>query len=119
MTDATTYPKSIPVFLTDGPNGQASGVGSVQLLDDTDVTGPVVGPLAGGWYIVTVMGTFGGTTAALSYLGPDGSTYIAAVDGSFTAAGSARVLVGAGCMAKMTLTGGSPSGMSANLAAAA
>lgn len=114
---AVTYPKAIPVFAVNGPNGQAFGGGG-QLLNDADATGDPIGPLAGGWYIVTVQGTFGGTTAALTYLGPDGSTYIGAVDGSFTAAGSARVLVGDGCMAKMTLTGGAPSAMFANLTAA-
>lgn len=68
----------------------------------------------GGRYVVAVTGTFSGATLALEFLGPDGVTALAVASGSLTAAGSFEVSLPEG-YARMTVTGGPPSGIYAGL----
>jgi hypothetical protein len=52
--------------------------------------------LNGGRYLAAVTATFGGGTVALQVLGADGATWIGVTGGSFTAAGTLAVDLGAG-----------------------
>lgn len=81
-----------------------------QLLSNESATGSVV-QWGGGTGVFAVAGTFGGTSASLQFLGPDGSTWIeAGTDTTKTAAGGG-VFVLPPCRIRCALTGGTPSGM--------
>lgn len=79
----------------------------------------------GGRGVCAVAGTFGGTTATLEYLGPDGSSWIAVAvtdpaDGSqtavaLTASGGIAFQLPPGPI-RLTLTGGTPSALYATAA---
>lgn len=78
----------------------------------------------GGVGVLTVAGTFGGTSATLEYLGPNGSTWLPvramATDGTqttvaLTAAGMIGFALPPGSI-RVVLTGGSPSAMYATAA---
>lgn len=85
------------------------------LLSNASATGAVAVARVGGRYVFGINGTFGGTTAQLQLLGPDGVNYIDLANGSFTAAGAAAVDVPQGANMRVTLTGGTPSAMYATL----
>ena len=77
--------------------------------------GPGVVVDEGGLYQYLVSGTFGGTTAKLQTLGPDGTTYIDVPNSSMTAAGALNVELPAGSTVRSVLTGGTPTVMNASL----
>lgn len=112
-----------PVSAYDGSGNSTTGLmasvalggATYQLLTNASATGSPVTGVVSGEYIFGVAGTFGGATVGLSYLGPDGVTYIALPDTDLTAAGAVVVRVGAGATIKATVTGGTPSGLYANL----
>lgn len=87
----------------------------VDLLVNASATGSGVVAQEGGRYDFIIVGTFGGTTAQLQLLGPNGTTYIDLANGSFLAAGAVAVDVPKGGNFKVTLTGGAPSAMYAVL----
>lgn len=87
----------------------------VTLLSNASTTGSAKGPIVGGRYVFSVVGTFGGTTVQLQFLGPDNTTWISLASGSFTAAGAVAVDVPNGAAFRVTVTGGSPSGLYAAL----
>ena len=69
----------------------------------------------GGTYQYSIAGTFGGTTAKLQTLGPDGSTYVDYPSVSHTAAAMMNVDLPAGATVRSVMTSGSPTGMNATL----
>ena len=95
-----------------------SSSASTTLLSNASATGDYV-RWEGGHGVATFAGTFGGTSATLEYLGPDGTTALAvktlADDGTQTAV----ALTAAGCIGfilppgriRAVLTGGTPTGM--------
>lgn len=85
--------------------------GAFDLLSNASATGSAV-RWPGGEGTFTVVGTFGGTTVALQYLGPDGTTWIGvdATDASFTAAGMCGFVLAPGQI-RAAVTGGSPSAL--------
>ena len=68
----------------------------------------------GGDYIFSVVGTFGGASVQLQALGPDGTTYIN-IGTPVTASGTSGVRIGSYGVMRATVTGGTPSGISASL----
>lgn len=61
-----------------------------QLLSNASATGAAV-QWSGGLGVFTALGTFGGATVTLQYLGPDGVTWVAmGTDTTLTAAGGRR-----------------------------
>ena len=66
---------------------------------------------AGGTGIMTVAGTFGGSTITLEMLGPDGSTALTVGDDTtFTTAGAAGFILPA-CRVRAAVSGGGASGL--------
>lgn len=82
---------------------------TVTLLTNASSSGSAV-DWPGGKGFFSVVGTFGGTTVAFQYLGPDGTTYVTPTDGSLLAAGGFVFELPA-CKIKATVTGGTPSGL--------
>lgn len=83
---------------------------SYTLLSNGAASGGTITNIVGGGYIFGVAGTFGGTTAQLQVT--DASGTLQNVSGaSCTAACSIAVNITPGSSAKITLTGGSPSGI--------
>ena len=65
----------------------------------------------GGRASFTVVGTFGGATVALQWLGPDGVTWVnVGTETTLTAAGVGNFELPRGKL-RVTVTGGSPSGL--------
>ena len=85
------------------------------LIVNAAVTGPAVPITRGGTYSFSCLGTFSTATVALQILGPDGATYIAIPNASFTAAGVMSVDLPAGSTVKAVVTGGPPTGIYASL----
>ena len=85
---------------------------TVTLLNNVAATGS---PLTaeGGQYIWSSVGTFGGTTLALQALQPDGTTYLTVA--SHTASSATQVAIGGATVMRVTVTGGSPSGLFSQL----
>jgi hypothetical protein len=88
---------------------------SVELLNNASATGASTA-WGGKKGVFAIAGTFGGTTAQLELLGPNGSTWIALASASFTAAGAVVVELPP-CRLRVSLTGGTPSAMFASLSA--
>lgn len=88
------------------------------LLNNVAATGSGVS-VGGGSYVFTVDGTFGGATVALEIRSPDGSSWLAIANGSFTAEGNCVVELGDGSEVRVSVTGGSPAALYANIAAIA
>lgn len=88
--------------------------GTLLLLNNASATGdPIAWP--GGQGTVSISGTFGGATATLQYLAPDGSTWVdAGPDAVFTAAGAVNFEAAAGSI-RMFIAGGPPSGLNATI----
>jgi len=88
---------------------------SYSLAVDMDAVGnsAVVEDVWGASYVWSVSGTFGGTTATLQALGPDGTTWLD-VD-SMTANGSKGVVVGHLASLRLKLAGGTPSNIYSSL----
>ena len=94
----------------------------VVLLSNGSATGAGV-QWPGGKGVATVVGTFGGTSATLQYLAPDGSTWLdvktldpssgAQTAVALTAAGSIGFMLPPGPI-RIALTGGTPSAIYAN-----
>lgn len=82
------------------------------LLSNASVTGSAI-TWQGGRGFLTAVGTFGGTSLQLQYLGPDGITWVP-VGSAITAAASAAVDVAPGRI-RMAVTGGTPSGLYADI----
>lgn len=93
----------------------ANGNEALLLLSNASATGTAKTAQIGGRYVFNINGTFGGTTAQLQLLGADGVNYINLANGSFTAAGAVAVDVPQGGQFLVTLTGGAPSAMYAQL----
>lgn len=89
--------------------------GSVDLLVNASATGGYQ-YWAGGKGVLSVVGTFGGATLQLEMLGPNGTTPIAIPTASFTANGAIVVELPPSRL-RMTVTGGTPSGLFASLQA--
>lgn len=83
------------------------------LLSNASATGAAL-PVEGGTYVVTADGTFGGATLQLQLRSPDGSSWIDITDASLTAEGAFTVDLPRGEV-RMTVTGGTPSALYANL----
>ena len=65
----------------------------------------------GGQGTFTVVGTLGGATVTLQYLGPDGTTWVqAGSDAALTAAGGVVFTLHA-CQIRALVDGGTPSGL--------
>lgn len=91
---------------------------TINLLVNESATGSQVAIGLGGVYQFTAAGTFGGATVALQYLGPDGVTWInAGVEATLTAAGGCIVELGNDTIARVAVSGGSPSGLFSRLRA--
>lgn len=88
---------------------------SYSLAADMDAIGnsPVLEDVWGASYVWSVSGTFGGTTATLQALGPDGTTWLN-VD-SMTANGSKGVVIGHKASLRLNLAGGSPANIHSSL----
>jgi hypothetical protein len=82
----------------------------MDLLSNASATGSrVIWP--GGPGVFKVVGTFGGATVSLEFLGPDGSTWVAmGADTTLTAAGGAQFTNDPGPI-RASVTGGTPSGL--------
>ncbi|MGH8220892.1 MAG: hypothetical protein ACREUT_20345 [Steroidobacteraceae bacterium] len=88
----------------------------VQLLKDAAATGNGL-DWPGGRALFSVLGTFGGATVTLQYLGPDDVTWVeVATAAALTAAGNVLVDVPAG-LVRAAVTSGPPSGLYADLRA--
>lgn len=81
------------------------------LLSNASATGSAV-QWGGGRGVFSVVGTFGGATITLQYMGPDGATYIPAAAGA-TAAGVTAFELPPGLI-RAAVSGGPPSGIYAN-----
>jgi len=81
-----------------------------QLLSNASATGSWV-QWDGGVGVFSAAGTFGGGTITLQFLGPDGTTAIAAgTDTTLTAAGGGMFTLPP-CRIRAAVSGGPPSGM--------
>jgi len=87
----------------------------LDLLSNASATGSAKQSTVSGRFIFSIVGTFNGATAQLQMLGPDEATYIDLANGSFTAAGAASIDVPRGGQFRVSISGGPPSGMYANL----
>lgn len=65
----------------------------------------------GGMGIFSVVGTFGGATVSLQFLGPDGATLVTAGGNTTLTAPGAGVFYLPPCQIQATVTGGSPSAL--------
>lgn len=97
----------------DGSMNMAFG-GPYALLTNASASGSAVGPINGGSYEWCTTGTFGGASLQLQALGPDGTTYIN-VGSAVTSAGCTGVVLGRNAQVKVTVTGGTPSGLFSSL----
>lgn len=96
------------------PLPTAPGQGSTyKLLTNASASGSAVPNVVGASYVWCIQGTIGGATIALQALGPDGVNYITV--SSQTAAGCYGVVLGANATVKVTVTGGTPSGLYSSL----
>jgi hypothetical protein len=90
---------------------------SLQLLSNasatpTAPTGETANQLwPGGQGVFSVVGTFGGATVTLEFLGPDGATLVAAGGNTTLTATGAGVFNLHPCWIIAAVTGGSPSGL--------
>ena len=91
----------------------AAGGGPYALLSNASASGAAVAGIKAGSYILTCVGTFGGATAALKTLGPDGATFVQVT--TMTTPTAVGVVLGANATAEVTLTGGTPSGLYCSL----
>ena len=82
------------------------------LLTNAAATGAAVA-YPGGKGFLAVVGTFGGASLQLQYLGPDSATWVN-VGAAITAAGSVVVEMPPGPV-RMAVTGGPPSGLYARI----
>jgi hypothetical protein len=87
---------------------------TVPLLSNGSATGTGYKVRSGGRYVFSVYGTFSGATINLQW-SLDNSTWTTVTSGSFTAAGSVSVDIGTGTYARVSITGGPPSGIFATL----
>jgi hypothetical protein len=69
----------------------------------------------GGTYLYQIAGTFGGTTAKMQILGPDGTTWQDYTGVSHTAAGMIKIDLPAGAQVRSVMTSGTPTAMYATL----
>lgn len=84
------------------------------LLSNASATGSAAA-WPGGTAFFDVVGTFGGATVSLQFLGPDGTTWMSFGAGSdFTAAGCAVVMSRPG-QVRAAVSGGAPSGLYATI----
>lgn len=110
--------KAQGVFLL-GADGQPADMNtgaSYQLLENANGSGDPVEGVRGGTYIWTVTGTWNAASAIFEYRGPDGVTYLTALNSegepaSLTANGSLGVVIGDNAVVRVRITGGPPSDM--------
>lgn len=79
------------------------------LINASSSGAPVYWP--GGVGVFAVVGTFGGATVTLEFLGPDGATYIAAGSNTTLTAAGAGVFYLPQTMIEAIVSGGTPSGL--------
>lgn len=85
-----------------------------QLLTNASATGAqAVWP--GGIGLFSCIGTFGGATVSLQFVGPDQSTLITAGTNTTLTAAGAGVFYLPPCRVQATVTGGAPSGLYASV----
>ncbi len=85
----------------------------IALISNGTATGPMK-QWPGGQGLFSLVGTLGGATVALTFLGPDGATMLPVTGVSLTANGSALFTLPP-CWIQATVTGGtSPTGIYAN-----
>lgn len=82
------------------------------LLTNASATGEGIA-VGGGAYVISADGTFGGTTLQLQLLSPDGASWLAIANATFTAEGSLVVDLPDGVI-RMAVTGGTPSALYAH-----
>lgn len=96
-----------------GQPGDSVQANVFTLLSNASATGAAV-QWPGGQGTFAVVGTFGGATVALQFLGPDGSTYInAGTNTTLTAAGAGNFILPP-VLIRATVTGGTPSALYAS-----
>ena len=83
-------------------------------------TGAAVGPVVGGSYVFACIGTIGGASLQLQVIGPDGSTWQNVGSAVTVLPSTVGVVMGSTqgsstANARVTVTGGSPSGLYCNL----
>ena len=87
----------------------------IRLLSNASATGADIDINRGGAYLWRASGTFGGATINLQTIGANGSSWETVSGVSFTAAGQYQVLIAAGTKVRAQVSGGSPSGLYADL----
>lgn len=80
------------------------------LLSNASTTGPAVG-WPGGVGVFSASGTWGGGTVTLEFLGPDGTTYLAAGTQTTLTSNGAGVFYLPHTMIKALVSGGAPSAL--------
>jgi hypothetical protein len=88
---------------------------AANLLDNASATGDAM-QVAGGTYVVSADGTFGGATLQLQLRSPDGTSWLTIADAVLTAEGSYVIDLGDGEI-RMAVTGGTPSALYASIGA--
>lgn len=85
----------------------------LELLSNASATGSSM-YWPGGTGTFSVVGTFGGATVTLQFLGPDGTTWVnAGADTTLTAAGGANFTLASGNI-RVSVSGGTPSALYAH-----
>jgi hypothetical protein len=79
------------------------------------VTGAQYAPAFEGDYMFSAVGTFGGGTVKLQQLMPDGATFTDITDASLSSPGSLIVTLAGDVPVRAVVSGGTPSGIYANL----
>lgn len=82
---------------------------NLTLLSNASETGLPATVDCGGLFLLSGVGTFGGATASVQILGPDGATYIDLPGATLTAAGAVTFFLPDNAVIKGALTGGAPS----------
>lgn len=70
----------------------------------------------GGMGVMTAVGTFGGATLSLQFVGPDGSTLVTAGAGTTMTAAGASVFYLPKCLVQLTITSAGSTSITASLA---
>jgi hypothetical protein len=97
-----------------GRNDARRVANTIRLLKNASASGSFTDPLPGGKYLLVAEGSWGGAALTLQYKGPN-DTAIAVANVSLSTNANVAVDVGDGAEVKAILTGGTPSGIYADL----